>query len=59
MNDTERELWVINDEGLYNWWRSSGVGKRRFLREYRAEIDAAINRMLHRTSVGVADHENG
>jgi len=25
MNDSERELWIMNDEGLYNWARSEGV----------------------------------
>jgi trehalose-6-phosphate synthase len=24
-NDEERRLWVLNDEGLYNWARSEGV----------------------------------
>ena len=24
-NDNERRLWVLNDEGLYNWARSEGV----------------------------------
>jgi hypothetical protein len=24
-NDKEREDWVMNDEGLYNWARSEGV----------------------------------
>ena len=24
-NDEERRLWILNDEGLYNWARSSGV----------------------------------
>lgn len=24
-NDTERRLWILNDEGLYNWARSEGV----------------------------------
>ena len=24
-NDEERRLWVLNDEGLYNWARSAGV----------------------------------
>ena len=24
-NDRERELWVLNDESLYNWARSEGV----------------------------------
>ena len=25
MNDRERELWILNDEGLYGWARSEGV----------------------------------
>lgn len=24
LNDEERRLWILNDEGLYNWARSSG-----------------------------------
>ncbi len=24
-NDEERRLWVLNDEGLYNWAKSEGV----------------------------------
>lgn len=43
MNNTEREQWIDNDEGLYNWWRSSKLSKRKFIKENRAEIDAAIN----------------
>lgn len=25
LNEEERRLWVLNDEGLYRWARSSGV----------------------------------
>ena len=25
LNDAERRLWVLNDEGLYRWARSEGV----------------------------------
>lgn len=25
LNDDERRLWVLNDEGLYNWARREGV----------------------------------
>ena len=25
LNDPERRMWILNDEGLYNWARSSGV----------------------------------
>lgn len=45
MNDTERAQWVDNDEGLYNWWRSSRQPKRAFIRDNRAEIDSAIERV--------------
>ena len=25
LNDRERRLWILNDEGLYNWARQEGV----------------------------------
>jgi hypothetical protein len=25
INDEERRLWILNDEGLYTWARSAGV----------------------------------
>ena len=25
LNDDERRLWVLNDQGLYNWARTDGV----------------------------------
>ena len=25
LNDRERRLWILNDEGLYRWARSEGV----------------------------------
>lgn len=43
MNNTEREQWIDNDEGLYNWWKRSKLSKRKFIQESRAEIDEAIN----------------
>ena len=42
VNNTEREQWIDNDEGLYDWWRSSRLSKREFIRQNRAEIDAVI-----------------
>jgi len=45
MNNDERSLWIDNDEGLYNWWRSSRLSKRDFIKEKRDLIDAAIRRM--------------
>ena len=47
MNNTDREQWIDNDEGLYNWWRSSHLSKREFIRQNRQEIDQAINNVLN------------
>lgn len=47
INDEERRLWVLNDEGLYNWWQSTRLPLRKFLRDNRVEIDAAIDRALN------------
>lgn len=46
MNDTERRNWVNNDEGLYNWWKSTRLSLTAFIRENRKEIDAAINPVI-------------
>ena len=42
VDDVERERWVLNDEGLYRWHKSSRKGMRSFLRENRTELDAYI-----------------
>lgn len=42
MNDTEREMWVLNDEGLHLWQRRSRLGMRQFVRQNRDEIDSYI-----------------
>ncbi len=36
------EQWVDNDEGLYDWWRSSGQSKRDFIYQNHAELVTAI-----------------
>lgn len=46
MDDREREMWVDNDEGLYDMWRSSGQSKRAFVRENRAFLDNAIGQVV-------------
>jgi hypothetical protein len=43
MNDEERESWVMNDEGLYDLQRTSGLGMRAWLRKNRALVDEVIN----------------
>lgn len=42
MNNEKRCQWIDNDEGLYDWWRSSGLSKRKFIQENRAKIDEVI-----------------
>ena len=51
MNDEERRLWVLNDEGLYNWYRSSRLSVQKFIKENRKEITEAINRVLNREPI--------
>lgn len=41
-NDEERRLWVLNDEGLYDMQRTSGLSMRAFIRAKRSEIDEVI-----------------
>lgn len=49
MNNREREQWINNDEGLYNWWKGSRVSMRKFITDNRVELDRAINRSLGRS----------
>lgn len=42
LNDADREEWIINDEGLTAWWRSSRTGITTFIRANRAELDELI-----------------
>jgi hypothetical protein len=46
MNDREREQWILNHEGLYNWWKSTKLGMKRFLLAHRAEVDNEIKKII-------------
>lgn len=46
MNNNERELWIMNDEGLYSWWKHSGLSKREFIQRNKAELDFLIGRAM-------------
>jgi len=48
MNDKEREEWIMNDEGLYLWWKDTGKGITTFIRENREELTRCINQLLGR-----------
>lgn len=42
MNDTDRRLWVENDEGLYNLCRTSGKSQKTWISENRDLIDELV-----------------
>jgi len=50
MNDQERRLWVLNDEGLYNWFQSERYRYTilQFIQQYRSELTAIINEYMGR-----------
>lgn len=44
----EINLWVDNDEGLYNWWKSSRLSKAEFIKQNKEELKACIDRVVNR-----------
>lgn len=48
LNDKERKMWVINDEGLYMWWKSERVGITTFIKANRKQLDECILGVLNR-----------
>lgn len=48
MDDDERKNWVMNDEGLYNWYISERIGLTKFVKEHRKELTDIINKKLGR-----------
>ncbi len=49
MNDEECRLWVLNDEGLYSWWKSERKPLQTFIREHREELTECIDKALGRS----------
>jgi hypothetical protein len=47
LNDREREQWIQNDEGLYNWWKSTRQAISKFIKENREELDHLIMAALN------------
>jgi hypothetical protein len=47
LNNSERENWVNNDEGLYNWFKSSRLSMREFIKQNKSELDECILRVLN------------
>lgn len=48
LNDADREMWVLNNEYLYSWQKTSRKGMREFIRTHRAEIDKVIRGEIDR-----------
>lgn len=46
MNDNERRLWVLNDEGLCRLWQRSRQPMAAFIRANRKALDEAINPVI-------------
>lgn len=47
INDSDREQWVSNDEGLYNMQRRSHLPMREFIKQNRTIIDEVINNVTN------------
>ena len=48
LNDADREQWINNDEGLYNWWKRSGLPMRKFIKANREELTRLILATMNR-----------
>lgn len=46
-NDSEREDWVNNDEGLYDWFKRSKLSMRAFIRSNRTTLDDCIDAVVN------------
>jgi len=47
MNNKEREMWVLNDEGLYNWWKASKMSMTKFIKENKDDLDQILDKAIH------------
>ena len=54
VTNADIDQWIDNDEGLYNWWRSSRLGKREFIRDNREQLIQYIQGQLHKSPAGEA-----
>lgn len=50
INDEERKMWIMNDEGLYNWWKESGKNINNFVKENRKTLTGIIKNKLNDVS---------
>jgi hypothetical protein len=45
LNYNELRLWIENDEGLYNWWRSSRLPISTFIKQNGKELREIIRKV--------------
>jgi len=45
MTNSEIIQWIDNDEGLYNWWKSSRKSKTDFIKDNKDELVKCINKV--------------
>jgi hypothetical protein len=46
MSNSEISQWIDNDEGLYNWWKSSRQSKTNFIKENKSELTQCIKKVI-------------
>ncbi len=46
ITNDDREDWIDNDRGLYDWWKETGLSKNTFMTDYKSEIDNVITNAL-------------
>lgn len=44
---TEISLWIDNDEGLYNWFKSSRLPRNKFITENKKELTSCIENVIN------------
>jgi hypothetical protein len=42
----EIRLWVMNDEGIFNWWKSTRQPISTFIKENNKELRAIIRKVI-------------
>lgn len=47
MNNKDIGQWIDNDEGLYNWWKSTRQSKTKFIQDNKKDLTACINMVLN------------
>lgn len=55
---SERKLWMDNDQGLYSWWKDSGMKKKDFIKRNKKALDEAICKAMHGMTIAEYEAKN-